>query len=150
MTTFGAHHHTFQCLGKEALETYHPLKHVKFWWVAHHKFWCSGSLSPETYHPPKHVKFWELCFGAMCPCSMQNPSMPRPCPIHNPLHIFWLSHHCHVFFSQTQIYRYCFHHRSFVIDVNLGFWYQNELMAMLENLYLFSPIVLYATSCGAK
>jgi hypothetical protein len=83
------------------------------------------------------------------PCAYA-PCKTCPCPIHSTLHIFWLLHHRHVFFSQTQIYHYCLHHRSFVVDINLGFWYQNELMPMLENLYLFTPIVLYAASCGPK
>lgn len=144
MTTFGAHHHMFQCPSTEAIETYHSLKGVK--WVAQHKFQCSGNLSPETYHQPKHVKFGELCFGAMCPCSMQNLSMPHPCPIHSTLHIFLFSHHHRVFFFKIQIYHYCFHHHSFVVDVNLGFWYQNKLMAVLENLYFFIPIILYVIS----
>jgi hypothetical protein len=50
-------------------ETYHLLKHAKFWWVARHKFQCPGSSRLEH---TTHRKFWELCFGAthaysMCP-----------------------------------------------------------------------------------
>jgi len=59
-------------------ETYHLLKHVKFRWVGWHKFQCPGSPRLKTYCPSKHVKFWELCFSAMCTCSMfpmQNPSI---------------------------------------------------------------------------
>ncbi len=71
-------HRMFWCPSKETPKTYHPSKHVKFWWATQHKFRFWSNLSLETYRPPKHVKFWELCFGAMDPCSMQNPFMPHP------------------------------------------------------------------------
>lgn len=78
MATFEAHHHMFRCSGKETPKTYPPKKYVKFWQAAQHKFRCLGNLRLKTHRPSKHVKFQDLCFGVICPCSMQNLAMPYP------------------------------------------------------------------------
>jgi hypothetical protein len=67
---------TYECLTPKHVprnsnfETIHPLKHVKFWQTIEHNFWCMGNSMPKTYHPSKHVKFQDLCFDAMCTCSI--------------------------------------------------------------------------------
>jgi hypothetical protein len=70
------------------LETYHPLKHVKFQWHGPTRISMLGQFEPMKHIPPKHVTFWELCFGPIEPFSM----FPQAILIHDTLDLFQFSH----------------------------------------------------------
>jgi hypothetical protein len=82
---------TYKCLAHKHvllnsnLQTIHPLKHVKFWQTIEHNFWYVGNIMRKTYHPSRHVKFQDLCFDAMCTCSMCRTAKP----IHAPTITLW-------------------------------------------------------------